>query len=497
MSIAKKFAESSLWVVLGNASNNLISFLIFVVLARLLDASSIGLVAFALIFIEIGRILVFGGLPEAMVQRKEWEDDVASVSFTANLLASVVFFVLMATVAAPLISAYYQPEAGPVLACLAAICVIDAARAVHEAKLRREFRYKPLAARMSIATTISGLAGIALAFAGYGVWSLVVQRLLNAVALTLLSWQAARWTPRLMLSRRILGELSGFIIHLTPARLLTVVTTKVAEFVVGLVLGPAAIAYYRVGSRGLEVITQMTVAPIQQAALSAFSRLPDVASIGVAYSRVTRASAIFACPVYLGAAVIAPDFVAVVFGPQWQPSAAIMTALALAVGSLSLAYFIQPALTAANRPKYVLYSTIGSFLATLTAALTSVWYGVLMVAITNAALQYVVLPFRMRLLSTALQLDWRRPVAGVMPALLAAVVMAGLVHLLRIYVLADVAPMLRAVLCALAGGLIYALLLLVFARGHVRALIADIAPLLPKRLSRRFLSNPPPSGGGQ
>lgn len=494
MSIRQKFASSSFWVVIGNAANNLVSFLIFVVLARLLDASTIGLVAFALIFIDLGRIVVFGGLPEAMVQRRDWDDDVASVSFTANLLAAIVFFVLMAIVAAPLVSAYYLPAAGPVLASLAAICVIDAARAVHEAKLRREFRYKPLAARMSLSTAVSGVIGIWLAFEGYGVWSLVAQRLLNAVSLTLLSWQAARWTPRLMLSRAILSDLSGFIIHLTPARLLTVVAAKTAEFVVGLALGPAAIAYYRVGARGLEVIAQMTVTPIQQAALSAFSRMPDTQAIGRAYGSVTRASAIFACPVYLGAAVIAPDFVALVFGPQWQPSGAIMTALALAVGSTTLGYFMQPALTAANRPQIVLISTIGSFTATALAAVSTVWYGALAVAIANTALQYIVLPFRLRLLASALKIDWRGPVAGVLPAFLAASVMAIAVYALRILMLDSLPLVPKFLISALAGGVLYPLLLIVFARGHLCELVAEIAPVLPSRLVKRFIRKHPSSG---
>ncbi|WP_036294508.1 lipopolysaccharide biosynthesis protein [Methylosinus sp. PW1] len=494
MSIRQKFAASSVWFVLGNATNNFVSFLIFVVLARLLDASTIGLVAFALIFIDLGRIVVFGGLPEAMVQRRHWDDDVASVCYTANLIASVVFVILIAGVAAPLVAAYYRAEAGPVLASLAAICFIDAARAVHESKLRREFRYKPLAARMSIATATAGVVGVWLAFQGFGVWSLVVQRLLNAVMLTLLSWRAARWTPRLMLSRPILRELSGFIFHLTPARLLTVVTARVAEFVIALVLGPAAVAYYRVGARGLEAISQLTVAPVQQAALSAFARMPNIEAMGAAYGRVTRASAIFACPVYLGAAVIAPDFVGIVFGPQWAPSGGIMTGLALSIGASTLGYFMQPALTAANRPELVLLSSIGGFFITTATVLASVWHGPEAVAFANTAQQYVALPFRLRLLASALKADWRKLASGPFAAFLASAAMAGSVYALRIYALESLSPAAKLALSALAGAALYPLLLALVARGHVRELIADVAPVLPARLALIFSSGSSGSG---
>ncbi len=496
MSISQKFASSSFWVVIGNAANNLVSFLIFVVLARLLDASTIGLVAFALIFIDLSRIVVFGGLPEAIVQRPHWNDDVASVSFTANLLVAIIFFVLMAVFAAPLVATYYVPAAGPVLSTLAAICVIDAARAIHEAKLRREFRYKPLAARMSVSTAVSGVIGIWLAIDGYGVWSLVAQRLVNAVSLTLLSWQAARWTPRLMLSPAILRDLSGFILHLTPARLLTLLTSKVPEFMVGLILGPAAIAFFRVGARGLEVISQMTVTPIQQTALSAFSRLPNVAAIGNAYAQVTRVSAILACPVYLGAAVLAPDFISIVFGPKWAPSGSIMTALALAVGAGSLAQFMQPALTAANRPKLVLLSTAVSFGATASTALFAVSSGALIVAIANTGLQYFLLPFRMRLLSVALHMHWRKPVAGVAPALFAAAAMAAAVHALRVFVLDETPLVSKLALSTFAGIILYPALLILFARRYLLQLATEVAPLLPTRLAKLLtLGNISPGSG--
>lgn len=493
MSIRAKFAESSFWVVVGNGANNLVGFAVFAVLARLLEPATIGLVAFALIFIDLGRIVVFGGLPEAVVQRREWDDRVASTCFTANILTALVFLALVAGVLGPLISAYYMPGAGIVISALAAIYVVDAGRAVHEAKLRREFRYKPLAARAAIATALSGAVGIGLALSDFGVWALVAQRLVNAVLLTLLTWRAAAWRPQLVLDREILRSLTSFIVHLTPARLVGVAIPKVPEFVAGAVLGPSALAFYRVGARGLETITQFLIAPLQQASLSAFSRVDGAKAIGEAYLRVTRVCGLAACPIYLGAAVVAPDFVRLIFGPQWDESGAIMAILAVAIGSLSLGYFIQPALTAAGQPKTVLLSTLASLVTTVCAALATVWWGVVALAAGNTAQQYVVLPFRLVLLTRTLQLSAARLFAGIAPPFLAAAAMAAAVYGLRVAVMAEWLPVVRLAASVAVGGILYPIILLVIARPYLRHIRADIVPLLPPRLRRLFDRRTPKS----
>jgi O-antigen/teichoic acid export membrane protein len=486
MSIKRNFAVSSVWSVAGNAGNNLVGFAIFVILARLLEPQAIGLVAFALIFIEIGRIVVFGGLPEALIQRADWDENVASTCFTANLFAAVSFFALVGGIVAPILSAIYQPSFGPVLTSLSAIYIIDAGRAIHEAKLRREFRYKSLAFRASIANILSGGIGIGFALADYQVWALVIQRLCSAVLLTLLTWRAAQWRPRFVLSKPILQELSDFIIHLTPARILAVLTTKTVELVSGLVLGPSALAFYRVGSRGLEAIAQLSVSPIQQTALSAFSRLTTPQAIGEAYFRITRVCAAIGCPVFFGAASVAPDLVVLVFGAQWEPSGIIMAVLALAFGPQSLGYFIQPALIAAGRPRTLLIASLVAAIATLVAALSTVWWGVLTIAVGNTVQQYLAIPFRLQLMSRALGMSQRRFLVGIAPWFVCALVMAATIMAVRFAWLVEMPLVCRFSISVVIGAVLYPVLTCLTARKQIGELVADILPLLPNAMQKAW-----------
>jgi O-antigen/teichoic acid export membrane protein len=488
MSLGRKLAASGLLNTLGTGANNLAQFLVFVILARLLDPATIGLVAFALVFVEIGKVVVFGGLPEAVIQRKEWQHDVASCCFTANLLAAAVFVAVMAAVG-PLLSAGFAPEAGPVLTALSAILVIDALRAVHESKLKREFGFRQLASRGVIATLLSGAVGVALAYLGFGVWALVGQRLIFAVVMTLLTWRAARWRPSLLLSVPILRSMSGFAFHIMPARLLSIAGMKLPDFVIGLFIGPAAVGFYRVGARALETVTQLTVNPVRDVALSAFSRLPDAAAIGAAYVRVTRIAAFVACPVYVGAAATADDLIRVVFGPQWAPSGAVMAAIALGIGALTFSFFLQTASTAAGRTGIVLATSIGSFVATAAASVIAAPFGLLAVAVANSARVYLSLPLWFVALRRSIGVDWRTATASVAPPLLAALAMGVAVVLLRRWLDPDVGAAVRLLVSAAAGALLYPALMLAFARPYLRKVRSEVRPLLPERL-RRYL------GGG-
>lgn len=484
MSISRKFATGSFYSVLGTGANNMAGFLVFVVLARLLDPASIGLVAFAIIFVELGKVVVFGGLPEAIIQRKEWDHDVASTCFIANLLSAALFVLVMIGIAAPLLSTYYAAGSGMVLSALSSILVIDAARAIHEAKLKRTFNYKLLATRGAIATLLSGIVGIALAYGGFGVWALVAQRLMSSVLITLLTWRAAKWRPSPRLSWSTLRSMSGFATHMTLARLLAVFGVKLPEFIVGLFLGPAMIGFYRIGARGLEAISQLTVNPIREAALSAFSRLPDAKVIGSAYLRVTRVTAFVACPVYIGAAVTAQDVVLLVFGPQWQPSGIIMAAIALGIGALSFAFFLQTAMTAAGRTGTVLGTSIGGFLAILGVSLAAVPFGLTAVAVANTLRNYLSLPFWLAVLRNTLNVPWKEAALSVLPAFLAALVMGTAVLSLHWQLPAGMHPIPRTALSIALGAFVYTATLLVFARRYLKTIRAELMPLLPQRIRK-------------
>jgi PST family polysaccharide transporter len=490
MSVSKRFVVSSAFMILGTGANNIVALAVFVIIARLVDPATIGIVFFALIFVELARITVFGGLPDAIIQRSEWDERTASTCFFATLGIAVFMMATIVLGVAPLLEAYYHPDAGPVAVALAVTLLVDGMRAIHEAKLKRAFSYKMLAARASISTLFAGAVGVAMAYSGHGIWALVAHRVTASAILTALTWSAARWLPALVFSWSDLKPLLSFAANLTPARVLTFFNVKIPELTVGIFFGPAAAGLYRIGNRALEALGQIVLAPVRETALSAFSRLPDNRAIGFAYMRATRVMAFIACPIYLGAAALAPDIILLLFGPKWADSGVIMALLALAVGGNVFTYFLPQALTAMAQTGLVLRTSIFGTITYAVMSLAAVPFGLLAVAVAYSLRSHASVPYWLLILAGKTQLDRKELMASVLPYWLAAAAMAACVFALRFYAWPDAHLLVRIAAGVGAGAAIYASLLLLFGRRHVRTIQAELTPLMPHRI-RRFL---PPAG---
>jgi PST family polysaccharide transporter len=484
MSVRAKIFTSSIWSIVGAGSTMMSSFIVFALMARLLTPIDFGLVAFASVFIDITRRLVFGGLPDALIQRKEWDETAAATVFWMNLFASIVLAGLLAALATPLGAGYDSAALAGVLAALSLSLVIDALRGVHEARLRRDFGYKVLAIRMVVANVVGGVAGIAMAFVGFGVWALVAQRLVASLSQTLTVWYTVPWIPKLVFSRAECAKMLRFGLNLMGAGLIGQLSIRVPDFVLGVFLGPVALGLFRVASRSLYFLMQITVMPIQTTAYSAFSRLPDAPAVGRAYLRMTRATAFVAFPVFVGAAAVAPDFVVVCFGSQWQASGAIMAVLALAIAPVTLVHFAQPALAALGRTQLVLMSSVATFLMNAIAALATVSFGVVAVAAGQTARAHVSAPFALHMLRKGLGLTILRSLRSIMEPAAASALMAAVVVATRLSILEDVSPVVRLVICVILGAALYAGLLLAFARPYVVEIMLELLPTLPPAARR-------------
>lgn len=487
MSIKRSLAISSGWTVAASVFDNLSMFVIFLVLARMLTPEQFGIVAFATIFVEIGRTVVNAGIADALVQRGEWDGALASTAFWTNLGFGVALCGTLAFVAAPLAGTYYDPTFGWVLAALSLDLLIEGSTAVHVAKLRREFKYKAIATRGMSARLLSGAIGIALAYAGAGVWALVVSKLIASSATSVILWRAADFRPRFTFALDHVRSFRRFASHQLASQLIGQGNAQVGGLVIGWFLGPAAIAQYRVGSRALSMIVGLVITPLQSTAMSAFSRVQDRENgIASAYLRITRACALLACPMFFGLAAVAPDFMTVVFGAKWRLSSAILVALALVVGPATLNYFQGPALSSAGRSGLNFWATLVGFLGNLVAALIAVPFGVVAVAASYTIRAHLTTPLSLRFVTRGIGVSPWAAIANIAPAYLCAALMCVILTLARLELLRDWAALPRLAVCVAAGPVLYLGAMWLFARGTLRANLSEIAPLVPAQV-RRYL----------
>lgn len=233
------------WAYAMDISSRVLGTAVTFILAALLGPEEFGLVALALVYVMFIDMLQRQGLSSAIVQRRSLDDDHLHSAFWMIATVSVTL-----TVGSVLLSGWWAgvnntAQLQPVIIWLSALLPVNGLIVVQEAILRRQMRFRPLAVRNTIASLVGGLLGIAAAFAGLGVWALVVQQLSMATTKLGVLWFVTDWRPRLRFSRRHLKDLLSFSTGSFLTSLGVFVNSRTDAMLVGIFFGPAPIGLYR------------------------------------------------------------------------------------------------------------------------------------------------------------------------------------------------------------------------------------------------------------
>jgi O-antigen/teichoic acid export membrane protein len=500
MALRHKLASGSGWLAIGALADYAMQFLVFTLLARLVTVTELGIVAFALVLTDLGRIFVNGGRAEAMVQQPEWDDRLASVCHNRTLASAALLAVVLAVGGGLLVERYYQPGSGLPTAALALILIIEAMRTIHGSKMRREFQFRQLASRTIVGTVIASVIAVYMALNGAGVWALVVQRLVAQVVITVLTVRSSRWKPAWVWSSPRLTEISGYTRKITASRGIEVALLRMPDFLIGVVAGPIAVALFRVGARALEVISRSVVQPIQDASMSAFARIKNQDSLGNAVQRALGAASIILFPAISGAGALGSDLTVLLFGDKYAASGPIMTILAVGAVAQSVVLITGSAYIATGKAQASLWANaIALVLIGVLIVVGTALYGAVGAA-TGAALGQWLLFFAglvlmRKYLGVHIAALLKSLALPFFASLAMAVLCGAIVHRM------PDAPLPLRLATGIASGLIaYPVLLLLFGRGKLRELTAEMQGILPEKLMTRLpgwlhrkVENDPPS----
>lgn len=468
-------ARGVLWSAVATIGSRLLSTVVFVVLARLLDPDDFGLMALAAVFVAVIGLLVEQGVSPALVQRREVTGAHLASAFWLALAGGVVFMGLGLLLAGPVAGSFGQSDLAPILRALTPTFVLTALAAVPQAVLQRDLAFDRLAARSLAAALVGGGAGVGAAFAGAGVWSLVTMTLVQAAVGTAVVWTATAWRPSRSFSVAHARDLLGFSGAVVASGLVNLVNRRADDLLVGWVLGPVALGLYSIAYRLLLVLTDVLTRTITQVAFPVFSRLQgDRPRLAVAWTSSTRLGAAAGVPAFVGLAVVAPEAIEVVFGDVWTPAAPAMRWLAVAGALHAVLLFDPAALLGAGRPGTELRLTALNAVANVVAFSVAVRHGITSVAAAYALRGLLLAPVELAVVARALGTSVRAWIRAVAAPLVATAAMAAAVAAVRIP-LADADPAVRLGLAVVTGAAVYWLLAWRLAPDVVARLRTDLA----------------------
>ncbi|WP_241564625.1 oligosaccharide flippase family protein [Nonomuraea polychroma] len=403
-SIGRKAGRGLRWSLLGNTVTKAASFVMSLVLARVLAPEDFGIYAVALAATQFVMVVKDAGVMAAVIQWRGRLDDIAP---TATVLAFVFATGLYGIfwVGAPSFSALAgSEEATGVVRLLTAVILVEAVTAVRSAALMREFAQDKLAVANLSGFAVNAALAISLAVGGAGAYSFAWGQLAAAVVTGVIVLALAKMPWKLGYDRAVAGQLLRFGLPSAAGFGLEAVLMNSSFIVVGAILGKVQLGYYLLAFNVSSWVPGLIGTALRYVSIPGFSRLaedPDADALTEGLRRTLRPLVSFVLPVALVMATLAHPLVALLYGAEWDQAAGVLRFLAvLMVVRMITSFLTVDILTSVGATKSTIWLNLGWAAALLPALVAGAYAGGIRgAAMGNAAAAlFVALPLGLLLL---------------------------------------------------------------------------------------------------
>lgn len=310
--------HSLLWKFFERISVQLITFIVTIVLARLLTPREYGAIALVLVFVNVANVIVEGGLSTALIQKKNSDQlDFSTIFYTTLVVASLFYGILY--LCSPYIAIFYKNETlEPVVKVLGISLFFYGANSIQKAYLSKHFLFNKLFYSSLGAIVISGVIGIYLAWKGFGVWALVIQNILAQVCTTIVMLITVKWYPSLQFSWVRFKSLFSFGWKIFVSNMLINITINIRSLIIGKVYNASSLALFDRGKQFPALIIENINSSIQAVIFPVLSCIQDNReSVKLMVRRSIKTSAFFIFPLVVLLGVLAESLVLSLLTAKW------------------------------------------------------------------------------------------------------------------------------------------------------------------------------------
>ena len=299
-----------------------VSFVVGIILARLLSPEEYGLIGILTIFINLFNVIVDGGFANALIRKQRaTEEDYCTVFFT-NLVISFVMAGTLYACAKPISVFFEKEELYRLTQVMSVIVIINALSIVQRTRLTKELEFKIQTEITIIASIVSGVWGIGMALLGCGVWALVGQQISNQLLISIMLWIYNKWFPTLVFSWRSFKELWDFGWKLLASGVLGSLTNDLYNAVIGKCYSPQTLGYYTRAHQFSGIFSKNISTIVNKVSFPVLSTIQDdPMRLKGAYRRLIRVTMLPTFVLMLGLAAVAKPMIFVLIGEQWLTAA--------------------------------------------------------------------------------------------------------------------------------------------------------------------------------
>ncbi len=320
MSLRGQTVSGVSWSAVARVAKHGINLLVTVILMRLLNPEAYGLIAMALVLVSFANTFKQFGLSSALIQRKNITLLQSSSIFWVNILIGALLTSVLVG-AAPLAVLFYKTSGPlePVIQALSTIFLFSAVGVVPRSLLKKDMRFKPIAKVRAVSSGLAGPVAIAMAFGGYGVWSLVVKNIAEALLESVLFWWYSSWRPRLQFSYAKTKDLLVYGANLTGFKVINRFARAGDDLLIGRYMSAASLGLYSQAYKIMMLPIGKGIGTISDVLFPALSAIQDDAErVRKVYLKSVRAISFLVYPLMLGLLATADFFVIAILGQEWE-----------------------------------------------------------------------------------------------------------------------------------------------------------------------------------
>lgn len=329
-SLKRKTIKGVLWNSIEKFLVKGASFIISIILARILSPSDYGLIGMLTVFIALSNVFIESGLVKALIQKQDRTDTDLSTAFYTNVaIALILYFILFFT--APYIAAYFnEQKLKEILRILSLNLIIGSLNIVQRAVLMVKMDFKSLAFINFSGTMVGGGVGIAMAYTGCGVWALVGQSIASTLTMFIIFPIYSKWTPRIKFSVQSFKHLFAFGSKLLISGTVATVVNNISTVAIGKNYTTSQLGFYTRASQFSEMIAFTVNDILGGVTFPVLSELQnDRARITSVYRKSLYYTALVIFPVMILMALLAKPLVEILLTEKWLPCVVLLQILCI------------------------------------------------------------------------------------------------------------------------------------------------------------------------
>jgi teichuronic acid exporter len=324
LTLSSKILRGTFWSGLQSFINGSFSFLINLLLAKILYPEQFGLVGMAAVFVSFVQAFNELGIGAALVQKKDSElrEEHFHTAFWTGIGWGILIYLAIFFLASPLAAKFYnEPVLEEIIPFMGLGILISPINLIHNAQLTKKLDFKKLAFVSNISNVSSGLLASTLAYLGFGVWALVFNSVATYVIATPLFFLATKWIPKLIWEKAAFKDIFGFGIYFTGTNIINNFVSKIDYLLIGKLLSASSLGIYTFAFLLTDTLRSQIMAIMNKVMYPIYGKLQDdIPQVKKYYLNVIKYNSIIVYPIMGFFLLFGDQFIELFFGQKWIES---------------------------------------------------------------------------------------------------------------------------------------------------------------------------------